>query len=194
MIKRATVFCASSSKINEIYINEAYQLGKQLAENGIELLYGGGKVGLMGAVSSGALNAGGKVIGVIPEFMESLELGRKEIHELRIVKDMHQRVKTLIEDSDMLIALPGGVGTFDELMQAIAWKTLGLIIKPIVLLNTNNFFVHIINSLQDAEEQGFMHVPNKFLWSVVDTPKDIIRFIEKKNLLNVNTVNIKKIG
>ncbi len=194
MIKRATVFCASSGLIDKIYIEEAYNLGKMLAESGIELIYGGGKVGLMGAVSSGALDAGGKVIGVIPEFMDSLELGRKEIYDLRIVKDMHERVKMLIEDSDMLIALPGGVGTFDELMQAIAWKTLGLIIKPIVMLNTNNFFVHIIRSLEEAETQGFMHVPNKFLWQVVSTPGEIVQFIENKNLTKINYIKIEEIG
>jgi uncharacterized protein (TIGR00730 family) len=192
MIKRATVFCASSTKIDERYTEEAYKLGKLLAGRGIELIYGGGKVGLMGAVSSGALDAGGKVTGIIPEFMDGLELGRQDIYELRIVRDMHERVKMLIEDSDIIIALPGGVGTFDELMQAIAWKTLGLIIKPVLLVNTNNFFVHIINALEDAEQQGFMHVANKNLWQAVETSEQVLQFIDSNNV-NVNTINIQSL-
>jgi uncharacterized protein (TIGR00730 family) len=193
MIKRATVFCASSNKIEKYYTEEAYKLGELLAGSGIELIYGGGKAGLMGAISSGALSAGGRVIGVIPKFMDSLELGRKDIAELRIVKDMHERVKMLIEDSDILIALPGGVGTFDELMQAIAWKTLGLIIKPILLVNTNNFFVHIMNALDDVEIKGFMHVPNKNLWRAIVAPSEVLQYIQEIQI-DVNTINVQKTG
>ena len=181
MIKRVTVFCASSERIDKYYSNEAYRLGNMLAENGIEVIYGGGKRGLMGALSDGVLDAGGKIIGVIPKFMENLELGRKDIYELRVVKDMHKRVSMLIKDSDMLIALPGGVGTFDELMQAIAWKTLGLIIKPILIVNTNNFFEYIIKSLQRAEEENFMHVSNKNLWKEVTALESVINEINKTN-------------
>ena len=194
MIKRVTIFCASSIRIDAQYIDEAYKLGKLLAAAGIELIYGGGKVGLMGAVSSGALDSGGKVIGVIPEFMRDLELGREDINELRIVKDMHKRVEMLIEDSDMLIALPGGVGTFDELMQSIAWKTLGLIIKPIIIVNSNNFFEHILKSLIHAEEEGFMHVENKYLWSSLAASTDVLAYIEKINKLSVsNQIKVEKL-
>ncbi len=187
------MFCASSSKIDPHYTESAYNLGKMLANAGIELIYGGGKVGLMGAVSSGSLDAGGTVIGVIPEFMKNLELGRKDIAELRVVPDMHERVKMLIEDSDMLIALPGGVGTFDELMQAIAWKTLGLIVKPILLVNTKNYFKHIINALEDAEVQGFMHVANTNLWHALSTPEDVLQYISRIQQ-NVNTIVAQSIG
>jgi len=191
MIKRVIVFCASSAKIDKYYIDEAYELGRMLAQNGIELLYGGGKIGLMGAVSAGALSAGGRVIGVIPKFMENLELGRKDIYELRVVRDMHERVSMLINDSDMLIALPGGVGTYDELMQALAWKTLGLIIKPILIVNTNNFFAHIIKALKHAEREGFMHVLNEHLWSEINSLDEIMSLIEESNkfnkIININS-------
>lgn len=181
MISRVTVFCASSDRIDSYYTDEAYKLGRMLAGEGIELIYGGGKKGLMGALSDGAISAGGRIIGVIPKFMENLELGRNDIFELRVVKNMHERVSMLIHDSDMLIALPGGVGTFDELMQAIAWKTLGLIIKPILILNSNNFFEHIIKSLLKAEKENFMHVENKFLWQEITSLDDVFNEINKIN-------------
>lgn len=181
MIKRVSIFCASSYRVDEHYLNEAYKLGRLLAENDIEIIYGGGRRGLMGSVSSGSLEANGIVIGVIPEFMKSLELGRQDIQELRVVDTMHQREEQLINDSDLIICLPGGIGTFEELTQAIAWKTLGLIIKPILIVNMNNYFEHLLKAFDKALEEKFMKEEHRELWQVVDNVDEVISEIKRIN-------------
>ena len=137
---RVCVFCASSSDVDPFYLDEAERLGKELAESGREIIYGGGNIGLMGRLADGSLKNGGYVIGVIPTFLDSLELGHTGCQELIQVEDMHTREKRMITDSDCIVTLPGGCGTFEELLQAVTWKRLGLIISPI-----------IIDRIQDSE-------------------------------------------
>ena len=137
--KRVTVYCASSSSVNEKYLESAEDLGKSLARNGIEIIYGGGKVGLMGRLADGVLSEGGKVIGVIPNFMQDIELGHNGISELRVVGDMHIRQAMMLKETDCIVALPGGSGTMHEVLEAISWKRLGLIITPVIIVNLNNY-------------------------------------------------------
>lgn len=155
-IKRVTVFAASSEQIDNIYKTAAYELGVFLAKNNIEVIYGGGKIGLMGKLSDGALSAGGKVSGIIPKFMMDLEWGRQDIHQLIEVSTMHVREDYLITNCDAIIALPGGIGTLEELLQAMSWKYLGLIIKPIIIYNINNYFDNLLNLLNQTISEGFM--------------------------------------
>jgi len=181
MINRVCVFCASSERVDRSFLDEAFKLGKLLGINGIELIYGGGKRGLMGRLSDGALSVNGKVIGVIPDFMNSLELGRKDINELREVQSMHDREAMLINQSDAILALPGGIGTFEELTQAIAWKYLGIIIKPIIIVNFNGYFEHILKAFTQAIDLGFMTPEHASLWDVVSNAEEAVDLVNSIN-------------
>src|SRR5213080_950521 len=136
---RVCVYCASSRKSDAAYYEAAASLGRSLAQRGIAIVYGGGAVGSMGALADAALAEGGKVIGVLPRFMYDLEWGHPRLTELRLVGDLHERKRLMIEEVDAIVALPGGSGTLEELMEAITWKRLGLHGHPIVLVNVRSF-------------------------------------------------------
>jgi uncharacterized protein (TIGR00730 family) len=176
-MKRVSVFCASSPYCDEFYNNEAYKLGQMIANVGFEIIYGGGKLGVMGSLADGALSNGGKVIGVIPYFLNDLELGHKHLTKLHVVRTMHERESKLILDCDYIIALPGGTGTFSELLQALAWRQLGLISKPIIVINLNNYYFHLIELFKKAEEESFVNEQHKELWTVVNSCEDAIQII-----------------
>ncbi|MFC2131928.1 TIGR00730 family Rossman fold protein, partial [Bacteroidota bacterium] len=133
--KKVTVFCAASKNCDKVYLDEAEKLGKMLAQTGREIIYGGGKIGLMGSLADGALLEGGKITGIIPEFLNDLELGHDGITELREVKSLHERESQMLLKTDCIIALPGGIGTFSELLQAITWKRLCQINSKIIIVN-----------------------------------------------------------
>ena len=155
-MKHIAVFCGSSMGTENIYLEQAILLGETLAKNDIQLIYGGAKVGLMGAVANGALNKEGKVTGVIPDFLLKKELAHPGITKLHVVETMHQR-KTLMHDlSDGFIALPGGFGTMEELFEITTWAQLGLHKKPIGLLNTNGFYDHLKLLMDQMVISGFL--------------------------------------
>jgi uncharacterized protein (TIGR00730 family) len=155
-MKHIAVFCGSSTGTENIYLEQAILLGETLAKNDIQLIYGGAKVGLMGAVANGVLNKEGKVTGVIPDFLLKKELAHPGITKLHVVETMHQR-KTLMHDlSDGFIALPGGFGTMEELCEITTWAQLGLHRKPIGLLNTNGFYSHLKLLMDQMVISGFL--------------------------------------
>ena len=155
-MKHIAVFCGSSTGTENIYLEQAILLGETLAKNDIQLIYGGAKVGLMGAVANGALNKEGEVTGVIPDFLLKKELAHPGITKLHVVETMHQR-KTLMHDlSDGFIALPGGFGTMEELFEITTWAQLGLHKKPIGLLNTNGFYNHLKLLMDQMVISGFL--------------------------------------
>jgi uncharacterized protein (TIGR00730 family) len=176
-INRVCVFCASSRQIDKLYLEAAYRLGALLARESITVVYGGGAVGLMGELANGALAKGGTVIGVIPEFMYKLEWGHEGITELKIVKDMHERKKLVMQDSDAIIALPGGCGTFEELFEALTMKRLGFYLNPIVLVNLNGFYDPLIEQLRSCVDEKFMDERHLEMWSVVDCIDEILNVI-----------------
>ena len=143
-MKSIVVFCGSSSGNNDIYKNEAHKLGQTLASRNVRVIYGGAKVGIMGAVADGAMAAGGTVIGVIPGFLRTKEVAHESLTELMIVDNMHERKLKMHELSDGVIALPGGWGTMEELFEMLTWGQLGLHQKPIGLLNTNGYYDALI--------------------------------------------------
>lgn len=173
-IKRVCVFCASSRQVDHVYLESAYRLGAILAEQGIAVVYGGGAVGLMGELARGALAQGGKVIGVIPQFMVDLEWGYQEITELKIVKDMHERKKLTMENADAIIALPGGSGTFDELFEAITMKRLGFYVNPIIIVNVKGFYNPLVELLDNCIAEKFMDARHRSMWSVVNIPDEVL--------------------
>lgn len=143
-MKRLAVYCGSATPADPRYIELAQQVGRGLAERGIGVVYGGGRLGLMGAVASSALSAGGEVIGVIPEALVSSEVANHDCSELIVVSDMHQRKAAFTRLSDGFVTIPGGVGTMDELWEAVSWAQLGYHSKPVGLLNALGFFDHLI--------------------------------------------------
>lgn len=177
-IKRVAVYAASSSQVSSEYIDAAAELGRMLAAEGIEIVYGAGKVGLMGALADAALDAGGKVTGVIPQFMVDNGWCREKLTNLIVSPDMHTRKEKIVSLADATIALPGGVGTLEELMEIITWKQLGLYANPIVILNTRGYFNPLKEMLERAVEEKFMREIHRNLWSIADTPRqaaDLIR-------------------
>lgn len=154
--KRLTVFCGSSSRCDPVYREAARAAGRGLAERGIGVVYGGGRVGLMGEVADGALEAGGQVYGVIPEKLQALEVGHQGLTELFIVDSMHARKAMMAHLSDGFIALPGGYGTLDEMFEAITWTQLNYHLKPVGLLNVRGYFDGLLTFLRHAVHERFI--------------------------------------
>ena len=155
-MKRLAVYCGSATPADPRYIELAQQVGRGLAERGIGVVYGGGRLGLMGAVASSALAAGGEVIGVIPEALVSSEVANHDCTELIVVADMHQRKAAFTRLSDGFVTIPGGVGTMDELWEAVSWAQLGYHAKPVGLLNAYGFYDHLLAFNRHMIEVGFI--------------------------------------
>jgi uncharacterized protein (TIGR00730 family) len=167
------VYCASSRTSHPDYRAAAQRLGEVLAAAGIDIVYGGGAVGSMGALADGALAKGGRVIGILPRFMAELEWGHRGLTELELVEDLRVRKHLMLSRSDAAIALPGGSGTLEELLEAITLKRLGLYLKPIVLVNTRGFFAPLIELLERAVREHFMDERHLAMWQVVGTPEEV---------------------
>lgn len=155
-MKRLAIYCGSASPADPRYIELARNVGEALAERGIGVVYGGGRLGLMGAVASGALGAGGEVIGVIPDALAGSEVANTDCTELRIVGGMHERKAAFTDLSDGFINLPGGVGTMDEMWEAVSWAQLGYHSNPVGLLNAFGFYDHLIAFNRHMAEVGFV--------------------------------------
>ena len=176
--KTICVYCASSSRVDNLYMETATRLGLLMAQEEITLITGGGCQGLMRAVEDGALNGGGKAIGVIPQFMIEAGWQHESLTELRITESMHERKQTMASLSEAAIALPGGCGTMEELLEVITWKQLGLYLNPIVILNINGYYDHFIAQLDRAIEEHFMGEIHSRIWSVAQTPEEALAIIE----------------
>lgn len=155
-MKSICVFCGSSMGYHPIYKKSAYDMGKHIAKQNLRLIYGGGSVGLMGVLADAVMEFGGEVIGVIPRFLYEKEVGHDGVSELVIVESMHERKQKMAELSQGFIAMPGGIGTMEELFEIFTWSQLSLIKKPVALLNVNNFYDHIINFLNKMVKEGFI--------------------------------------
>lgn len=164
------VYCASSRTSHPEYRAAAHRLGEVLAGAGFGIVYGGGAGGSMGALADGALAVGGRVVGVLPRFMAELEWGHQRLSELQLVEDLRTRKHLMLTLSQAAIALPGGSGTLEELLEAITLKRLGLYLNPIVLVNTRGFFKPLLEVLNRAVEEHFMDPRHLTMWQVVDTP------------------------
>src|SRR5437764_3891175 len=176
-MKRICVYCASSEQVAEQYLDAAHELGRILARAGVTVVYGGGRLGLMGRLAEGALAAAGKIIGVIPRFMQELEWGHGGLTELRLVEDMRERKHQMLLDSDAVIALPGGCGTLEELLEAITLKRLGIYLQPIVMVNTRGFFDPLLELLERAVNERFMDPRHREMWRVAANADEVIAAI-----------------
>ena len=169
-MKSLGVFCGSHAGRGESYRAAAAQFAREVARRGITIIYGGGNVGLMGVVADAALAAGGRVVGVLPRFLQERELGHTALSELHLVDSMHERKALMAELSDAFVALPGGVGTLEELFEAWTWMQLGLQHKPCGLLAVGNFFDPLLSFLDRTAEEGFVTSNHRALLKVANDP------------------------
>lgn len=154
--KSICVFCGSNAGRQELYRTAAQSVGTRLAQSGVQVVFGGGSCGLMGAVADAALEAGGRVVGVIPKGIERREVAHRGLSELHIVRSMHDRKAMMTELSDGFLALPGGLGTLEELFEVLSWAQLGIHEKPVALLNVGGYFDPLLAFLDSAMEEGFV--------------------------------------
>jgi uncharacterized protein (TIGR00730 family) len=173
------VYCASSQTAHPEYREAAFRLGEVLAGRRITVVYGGGAKGSMGALADGALGRGGTVIGILPRFMADLEWGHPGLSELRLVEDMRTRKHLMLTGAHAAVALPGGCGTFEELLEAITLKRLGLFLGPIVLVNTRDYFRPLLEMLSRAVEERFMDSRHPLMWQVVAQPEEVPEALER---------------
>ena len=178
-IKNVCVYCGSGPGTNPEFVKAATVFGKTLAENGVGLVYGGGSIGLMGAVAAGALDHGGKVTGIIPTFLTKREHVLKDAQELIVTKDMHERKQLMFEHSDAFVAFPGGVGTLEELVEQMTWSQLGRHSKPILLANIHGFWNPLLVLIDHMKRTEFIRAN---LWVDVltaDRVEDILPTLQK---------------
>ncbi len=167
------VYCASSRSAHPEYRQAAFRLGEVLAGQGIAIVYGGGAVGSMGSLADGALASGGRVVGILPRFMADLEWGHRGLTELKLVEDMRTRKHLMLTGAQAAVALPGGSGTLEELLEALTLKRLGLFLGPIVLVNTRGYFEPLRAMLDAAVRERFMDERHLAMWQIVAQPEEV---------------------
>lgn len=176
-IRSICVYCGSQPGRDSAYVEAARKLGRAMAENDIRLVYGGGTKGIMGAVASGVLSNGGKVTGIIPEFLIDMEATRHslgQLNDLIVTKDMHERKHRMFEQSDAFVTLPGGIGTLEEIVEIMTWGQLGRHEKPIVLANINGFWDPMLELIGHMRAEGFIHTAHKVQPMVIGDVEDIV--------------------
>ncbi len=173
-LKSIAIFCASSPGFDSVWMDSAKQVGAHFANEEITLVYGGGKVGLMGAVADAALEQGGQVVGVIPDFLQAKEVGHRGLTELFVVDNMHERKMKMNTLCEGVIALPGGFGTLEELFEMITWGQLGLHTKPVGILNVNGFYDHLVVFIDQMVISGLLKAENRDMLLVSDNIEDLL--------------------
>ncbi|HKJ72565.1 MAG TPA: TIGR00730 family Rossman fold protein [Alphaproteobacteria bacterium] len=168
------VYCGSESGKSVVHCEAAKRLGRILAENDIGLVYGGGSIGLMGALASEMLEAGGSVVGIIPKQLQSLEVALTTVSELVVVDTMHERKKQMFKRSDAFVTLSGGLGTLDETFEVITWRLLGIHDKPIVIVNSDGYWSHFIDLVEKVIREGFAHASSRDLFAVVESVDEVL--------------------
>ena len=181
-LRSVCVYCASSTKIPAIYFEVANKLGRLLGELQLNVVNGAGNIGLMRAVSDATLEAGGTVTGVIPHFMVEQNWYHKGLTQVIEVENMHERKQKMANLSDACIALPGGCGTLEELLEIITWKQLGLYVNPIVILNVNHYYDPLLQLFEQAIQEQFMRPQHQRLWAVAETAKEAVQLIYSEPL------------
>ena len=180
-IRTVTVYASSSAALKPVYYEAARRTGEVLAESGKSIVYGASGGGLMGSMADGALSRNGKVYGVVPGFLQDLELTHRSLTGLTIVDEMRVRKQMMLEESDAVVTLPGGSGTYEELFEALTMKRLGQWVGPIVLVNTDGFYNGLLQFLQHSIDERFMGSSHLKMWSVVDDPEQVIKAIENSH-------------
>lgn len=181
-ISDVVVYCASSPHIDDIYFEAAEQLGALLAQNQIGCITGAGKQGLMGAVNSSVLHNGGKVTGVIPRFMVNNGWYYPELTEMKVTETMHERKQLMAQLSDAAIALPGGLGTLEELAEILTWRQLEIYNKPIIIMNIDGYYDPLLDMFEQMIDLNFMHDSYRNMWKVATAPTEVISFLKDNQI------------
>jgi uncharacterized protein (TIGR00730 family) len=179
MMKAVCVYCGSATGAKPVYAEAARSFGRALAAAGISLVYGGGRVGLMGLIADEVMAAGGRAVGVIPELLLNKEVGHTGLSELIVVPDMHERKKQMADLSDAFVAMPGGVGTFEELFEVYTWAQLGYHHKPVGLLNVAGYYDPLLGMLRHTVEEGFMRAAFLDMLQVEAEPAAMLAKLER---------------
>lgn len=187
-VKSVVLYCASSPQIDKSYIEAAKELAKILVENDITCITGAGKTGLMGALNDTIIENGGIVNGIIPQFMFDAGWSHPNLSELIITEDIHERKKQMADFSDAAIALPGGLGTLEELAEILTWKQLNLYNKPIIILNTNGYYDSLLAFLENIVDEKFMHADCKNMWRVISSPEEIINALMEESSKQISKI------
>lgn len=177
-MKTICVYCASSTQVKPSYFAATARLSKIFAAANLSVVYGGGSKGLMGQLADSTLEAGGKITGVIPRFMCDVEWNHTSLTELILVDTMHERKEKMARMADAIVALPGGCGTLEELLEVITWKRLGIFTKPIVIVNLEGYFDALIIMLDRAVDEHFMREEHRQMWKVVESPEEVLGAIK----------------
>jgi len=183
------VYCASSSQVKEEYYTAAARLGRLLVNGGNRLVYGGGHRGLMGKIADTVLESGGEVTGIMPRFMTEVEWNHTGITEMILVDSMHERKEKMAAMADAVVALPGGCGTMEELLEVITWKRLGIFTKPIIICNTKGYFDPLIEMLNRSVDENFMREEHRLMWQVADTPEAVMEALQNPAKWDENARN-----
>ena len=181
-MKSICVYCGSSLGKDVNYVNAATELGVALAEKNIQLVYGGARIGIMGAVAQACLSEGGSVIGIIPEFLDQVEITNTDVTELIQTKNMHERKTLMVEKSDGFIALPGGFGSLEELAEILTWAQLKLVNKPIGILNINGYYDKLLDFFDHMHQEGFLKFTNLNLFVVDSKVKGLLQKMETMHI------------
>ena len=182
-VKRVAVYCGSAKGTDPAFLDEAKQLGTAIANAGLGIVYGGASVGLMGAVADAALAGGAEVIGILPEILSGSEIAHRGLTRLEMVPTMHERKARMVKLADAFLMLPGGYGTFDEMMEIVTWKQLRLHNKPCILINTSLYWDGLLTFLDHAVEAGFLKPENRRLLEVVDTSAEAVERLKQAKAL-----------
>ena len=172
------VYCASSNQLQPVFTQAATRLGELLAQNGITCVNGAGKEGLMGALNDAVLQHGGRVKGIIPRFMSDAGWGHDELTELVVTETIHERKALMADTADAVVALPGGMGTLEELAEILTWKQLGLSHHPIILLNVDHYYDPLLAFFDKMISERFMRDDFRRMWLVADTPEEVISLLQ----------------
>jgi len=175
--------------VDRKYFEATEKLAESFVHNGVEVVYGGGAKGLMGQLADTILAYGGKIKGVIPRFMDEIEWGHKEVSDFEYTDTMHERKARLLEGADAIVALPGGTGTLEELLETITLKRLGLYTGPIIILNTDGFYDPLRQMLEKCIMEQFMDSRHRDMWSFVDFPEDVLKTIHNATEWNENAIS-----
>ena len=185
---RICIYCASSAKIDEVYFDATERLAKILVNSKVQVIYGGGGHGLMGKLADTVLAQGGQIKGIMPQFMNEVEWAHKSVTDIEFTKTMHERKAKFLENIDALIALPGGTGTLEELLEAITLKRLGQFTKPIIILNTNGYYDPLIQMLERCVEEKFLRPIHAEMWTFVNQPEEVMSAINQSMEWDKNAI------
>jgi len=177
-IKSLCVYCGSSIQVDDDFKDAARAMGKIMADNGVRLVYGGGKAGLMGIIADSVMKNGGEVTGIIPSHIADREIQHMGLTELHVVESMHVRKQMMVDHSDAFLVLPGGIGTLDETCEIITWRQLGIHDKPIIICNLKDYWTSFLSMVDHIVNQGFMREDDKKTFSIVDSIEDVLQALQ----------------